>query len=159
MEARRVLWIGEDAGWPPDWPLKPENWRVDCVPSTAALEKLPWAGYDAIVLEFPTQNLASGALLEAVQRLAPGVPALIRNPQAPLDAVRRTFWAIPAPLGFLGIGFAPFERAVEARRTQSQAPPRQAVAEDWKRYLIGDSQPMRDVCHIIRLVGARRLPY
>jgi DNA-binding NtrC family response regulator len=31
-----------------------------------------------------------------------------------------------------------------------------AAGEDWRRLLIGDSQPMRDVCHIIRLVGARR---
>ncbi len=28
--------------------------------------------------------------------------------------------------------------------------------EEWRRFLIGDSQPMRDVCHMIRLVGARR---
>jgi DNA-binding NtrC family response regulator len=31
-----------------------------------------------------------------------------------------------------------------------------AADEDWRRLLIGDSQPMREVCHIIRLVGARR---
>jgi len=28
--------------------------------------------------------------------------------------------------------------------------------EDWRRLLIGESQPMREVCQVIRLVGARR---
>jgi len=33
---------------------------------------------------------------------------------------------------------------------------RQFLQEHWKRFLIGDSQSMRDVCQLIRLVGARQ---
>ena len=32
----------------------------------------------------------------------------------------------------------------------------QLAEEDWRRLLIGESQPMREVCQVIRLVGARR---
>jgi DNA-binding NtrC family response regulator len=158
MEARRVLWIGEDARWPSDWPYEPANWSVDCLPPNAAFERLRHAGYDAIVLEFPMPDWAPEALLEETQRLAPGVPALIRDPKAtPSDAVRL------ARLGayqFLTSGeqaLPLLEQAVETRCAQSLAQlARHVGGEDWRRFLVGDSQPMRDVCHFIRLVGARR---
>jgi DNA-binding NtrC family response regulator len=38
---------------------------------------------------------------------------------------------------------------MEARRATGQT-------EEWRRFLIGDSQPIREVCHKIRLVGARQ---
>jgi len=53
--------------------------------------------------------------------------------------------------------FSPIDQALEAPCVPNLPQlARHAAAEDWRRFLIGDSQPMRDVCHIIRLVGARR---
>src|ERR1019366_968825 len=137
MEARRVLWIGEDARWPSDWPYEPANWSVDCLPPNAAFERLRHAGYDAIVLEFPMPDWAPEALLEETQRLARlGAYQFLTSGEQALPLL---------------------EQAVETHCAQSLAQlARHVGGEDWRRFLVGDSQPMRDVCHIIRLVGARR---
>jgi len=137
MQPPRLLWIGEEAQWPPDWPRPPQYWRLDYAPPSAAFEILRRSAYDAIVLELPASGCDSGAFLDAVHRLAPGVPTLIRDPRAP-----------PSP--FLTSGELSLPMIEQALQT------RLAPIEDWRRFLIGDSQPMRDVCHIIRLVGARR---
>ncbi len=156
MEARRVMWIGEPAGWPSDWPHR--DWDVDFLPPAAAFDRLRRNGYDALVLDFPIREWSPDALLEQTLRLAPGVPALIRDPLATVsDAVRLARLGAYQFLTSAEQAVPLIEQAMEARVAQSLAQlARNASGEDWKRFLIGDSRPMRDVCHIIRMIGARR---
>ena len=108
-----------------------------------------------MVLEFPAAGWTPDELLERAQRLAPGVPALILDPRATLaDAAR---------LGRLGawlflesgeraaslIAAAMEERGVRLRAEGPQEEP-------WRSRLLGDSHPMRQVCHAIRMLAVRR---
>ncbi len=92
METNRVLWINALAGPPADGPEGPEPapaWRTEFRSPDEGLEALRHSDYHAVVLDFPMPGWNPAELLEAVQRLAPGVPVLVRDPDATLsDAVR-----------------------------------------------------------------------
>jgi len=156
MEAKRVMWIGEPAVWPSDWPHR--NWNVDCLPPAAAFDRLRGGAYDAIVLDFPMPEWTPDALLEETIRLAPGVPALIRDPLATVsDAVRLARLGAYQFLTTAEQAVSLIEQAMGACALQSLGRLSGSIpGEDWKRFLIGESRPMRDVCHIIRMIGARR---
>jgi DNA-binding NtrC family response regulator len=119
------------------------------------MERLPRAICDVMVLEFPAADWAPDELLERAQRLAPGVPALIRDPRATLaDALR---WGRLGAWQFLESG----ERAASliaaamegsGARLRADGP----AEEPWRGRLLGDSHPMRQVCHAIRMLGGRR---
>jgi DNA-binding NtrC family response regulator len=158
MDANRVLWIVETAAPSPMEPAPPGAWDVRYRTPEAALRERLAGDPQAIVLEFPLAGWTPPALWERVQQLAPGVPVLLRDPQATLqDAVRM------ARLGvyqFLTESEDPFRligQAIESRRTGNLA--RLAVQvcrEEWGELLLGDSPEMRQVKHIIRMVGNRR---
>ncbi|MGD0498928.1 MAG: sigma-54 dependent transcriptional regulator [Bryobacteraceae bacterium] len=158
MEAQRVLWIAATSRWAADMPPRPGAWHVESLSVGAALQQLRCVAYDAVVLDLPIPDWTPDEILEQARRSAPGIPVLIRDPQATLaDAVRL------ARLGaeqFLALGEPPWpliHQAIGKRRSQALLGLAQPGAgESWRRFLIGDSQPMRDVCHIIRMVGGRR---
>ena len=134
------------------------TYGIEWLPPEAAFGVLRKTDFSAIVLSFPAIGWAPSELLEAVQRLAPSIPVLIRDPRASVfDAVRL------ARLGvyqFLASGVeaaAQIEQAIEERRMRDLARLAEQVGrEEWERLLIGDSREMRRVGHIIRLVGGRR---
>ena len=131
---------------------------VDCLAPDLAFPQLRRAVYDAVVLEFPIAGETPERLLEAARRSAPSLPVLIRDPQATLaDAVRL------ARLGadqFLPPDEPPWTAILEVirgcRKRSNPPPPQLGEKESWRRFLIGESAPMRQVCHIIRMVGSRR---
>ncbi|MDR3700091.1 MAG: sigma-54 dependent transcriptional regulator [Candidatus Sulfopaludibacter sp.] len=158
MDANRVLWIVETAAPSPSDSAPPSAWDVRyCTPEGALRE--PIAGdRQAIVLEFPLAGWTVPALWEEVQRLAPGVPVLIRDPQSTLqDAVRMARLGVYQFLTEDQDAFRLIEQAIESRRSANLA--RLAVQicrEEWGELLLGDSREMRQVKHIIRMVGNRR---
>jgi DNA-binding NtrC family response regulator len=156
MEARRVMWIGEPAAWPSDWPRP--DWNVDFLSPAAAFDRLRGAAHDALVLDFPISGWTPDALLEETLRLAPAVPALIRDPLATVsDAVRLARLGAYQFLTSAEQAMPLIERAMATRAALSLGRLAGSIpGEDWKRLLIGESRPMRDVCHIIRMIGARR---
>jgi DNA-binding NtrC family response regulator len=99
--------------------------------------------------------------LEEVQRVNSIVPVLIRHRDASFgDAVRLTklgayhFFGADMPLAELA---RVLEEAVEYKRARELALFGSAVAaEPWKRFLVGESRPMKNIAQIIRLVGPRR---
>jgi DNA-binding NtrC family response regulator len=141
-----------------EWPDHLVTWKTEYQSPEAALGRLHPSAYDAIVLDFPLARWTPDALLEEAQRLAPGTPVLIRDPRAQLsDAVRL------ARLGayqFLSSGpetLAQIEQAIEERRRADLARLAENVGEEeWERLLVGESHEMRQISHIIRMVGARR---
>jgi DNA-binding NtrC family response regulator len=157
MNANRVLWIADPGAFSCD-PPPPANWCVRHRPPAAALEDLKSSAPDAIVLDFPLAGWSAPELWEEVQRLAPAVPVLIRDPHATLQHAVRM-----ARLGvyeFLSVAEDPLpliERAIEARHAGDLARLSGAVdREPWERLLLGESREIRQLKHIIRMVGNRR---
>ncbi len=157
MDGNRILWICDA---PPqaaiDLPRR-ANWRVECPPPAVALDALP-RDCAAIVLDFPIKGWSPSELLREVKRAAPEVPVLIRDPHAtPSDAIRLArlgAWQFLSNDEDLA---APIQHAIEERGTRDLARlPERVGGEDWERLLVGDSCEMRQVHHLIRLIGGRR---
>jgi DNA-binding NtrC family response regulator len=160
METTRVLWINALAGPTaegPDAQEPPAIWSTEFRTPDEGLEELRRHEYEAVVLEFPIPHWNPAELLEEVQRIAPGAPVLVRDPDATLsDAVRMTRLGV---YQFLegDESSAQIEQAIESRRTNDL--PRLGVnqgREEWAGLLVGESREMRQVSHIIRMVGSRR---
>ena len=152
-----VLWIS--AGPVPEarWAHRPVGWNVDIRTAEEALGALAVGGYAAIVLELPYDGWRSAALLEAVQRAAPGVPVLARDPNASLaDAVRLAHLGLHRFLPADKDGFELIDRVIDDRLRENPAQTGKAEPEDWERMLVGVSHEIRQLQHIIRLVASRR---
>ena len=81
MGSTQVLWISAEPELPADWPHHPAVWNIEIQPAEEAIEALAVADYAAIVLDLPLPGWTAATLLEAVQRAAPGVPVLVRDPK------------------------------------------------------------------------------
>jgi DNA-binding NtrC family response regulator len=159
MEATPVLWVTEALdGLGTEWPAQAATWKAQCRVPETALEGLRRSDYGAIVLVFPIAAWTPAALLVEVQRLAPGTPVLIRDPQAQLaDAVRLTRLGVYQFLATGAEAWVQIEQAIEEGRTAGLAVlAGNLEREAWELQLVGESREMRQVCHLIRLVGARR---
>jgi DNA-binding NtrC family response regulator len=90
--------------------------------------------------------------------LAPGTPVLIHDPEAsPSDAIRLARLGASQFLSSDGDAVALVDQAREERRERDLACLAHRVGrEEWENLLIGESHEMRQVCHIIRVVGSRR---
>jgi DNA-binding NtrC family response regulator len=162
METQKVLWISALRGPAEESPRPlaslPASWLTQFREPEGAVEALRHNTYDAVVLDFPIPEWSPAEVLEPVRRLAPDTPVFIRDPEATLsDAVRL------AHLGayrFLEAGAeiaGQIEQAIHLRTTQGLT--RLAAnlgRDDWERLLVGESREMRQVSHLIRLVGSRR---
>ena len=156
MEPKRILWISAISEPRPAPPCG--GWLVERTAPAPGIERLSGADFDAVVLEPPLPDWTAAELLEQVQRLAPEVPVLVCEAGVTVaDAVR---------LGRLGVcqflaegppAFSRIEEAIEARRTRGLARLAESLGNDeWDRLLVGGSRQMRQVSHLIRLVGPRR---
>src|SRR5690349_4896952 len=79
MESR-ILWISAQSDLPAGWPHHPALWNIEILPPEEASYALESAGYAAIVLDLPLPGWNTPTLLEDLQRKAPGIPVLARDP-------------------------------------------------------------------------------
>ena len=158
MGLTQVLWISAQPALPADWPQHLAAWNIEIQPPDEAIKLLAVADYAAIVLDLPLPGWPAPTLLEAVQRAAPGVPVLARDPEVSIgEAVRLAHLGIHQFLPAGESAFGLIEQAIEDRRRGDLA--RMAALanrEDWERMLVGEGREMRQVQHIIRLVAGRR---
>ena len=128
------------------------------LPPEPAIETLRGNDFHAVVLDFPIPNWLPADLLEAVQRSAPGTPVLIRDPSAALsDAVRLARLGAYQLFESRSEAFSFIEQAVQDRGTRNLVRLAQNVErQEWETLLVGESREMRQVGHIIRMVGPRR---
>jgi len=159
MEGKRLLWIA--AGQPrlaEEWPALAATYRIECRLPEEALHELPTAKYGVVVLSFPTPGWQAADLLKEVQRLAPGAPVLVRDPNASLsDAVRLARLGAYDILSTGDEALDQVERASHYRSTADLASlASRAGREEWENLLIGESREMRQISHIIRMVSGRR---
>src|ERR1019366_457052 len=158
MGPTQVLWISEQPALPADWPHHPAVWNIEILPADEAIETLAVADYAAIVLDLPLAGWTAATLLEAVQRAAPGVPVLARDPKASIsDAVQLAHLGIHLFLPAGESGFGLIDQVIEDRRRGNLARLAAHVnREDWERMLVGAGREMRLLQHTIRLVAGRR---
>jgi DNA-binding NtrC family response regulator len=157
METTRVLWINALAGPTAEGPEPPAIWNTEFRTPDEGLEELRHHEYQAVVLEFPIPHWNPAELLEEVQRIAPGVPVLVRDPDATLsDAVRMTRLGVYQFLEQGDAASGQIEQAIESRRTNNPRLGGNLCREEWAGLLVGESREMRQVSHIIRMVGSRR---
>jgi len=135
---------------------------VECAASAAeGLARLEAAHYDAVLAALPLDDWTADELLEETGRMNALTPVIIRDRAGTMsDAVRLV------KLGAYHY-FGPamqerelervLESAVEYHRSRQLALLGEASArEPWRGILVGESQPMQSIAHIIRLGGARR---
>jgi DNA-binding NtrC family response regulator len=158
MGSTQVLWISATPDLLADWPPHPADWNIEIQPPDEAIDMLAVADYVAIVLDLPLPGWTAPTLLEAVQRTAPDVPVLIRDPNASVgEAVQLAHLGIYQFLPPSESGFGMIAQAIEdGRRGDLARLAAQVEREDWERMLVGDSREMRQLHHIIRLVASRR---
>ncbi|HWB87418.1 MAG TPA: sigma-54 dependent transcriptional regulator [Bryobacteraceae bacterium] len=159
MEAKRVLWIC-DSSSPSSLPVEAslEGWVPEFRPASPGLDELNRSTFDAVVLDFPIPGWEPAALLVEVLRLAPGTSVLIRDPGAGLsDAARLTrlgadqFFVEDYEVNVL------LEQAYHGRQSRQLARlAGQVGREEWERVCVGNSRQMRQISHIIGMIGSRR---
>ena len=161
MDAVSVLWIQprpspQAAALPP----LPAGWKLDLFLSGRGLPDFPLASYSALVLDFSAGAWVGEEIVEQAHSADPGPIVVIYDPREAVDS----------PNGALRVSspdliFSRLAEALEIRRTAglallaervSQPDALQPPKEDWERLLVGQSHAMRQIGHIIRMVGGRR---
>jgi DNA-binding NtrC family response regulator len=160
----RLIWITVDKEAGPQAELQRQV-RDLAVETTKdgfdALERIRTGGFDAALVSFPLPGWTAEDFLEETQRVNAFLPVIIQDPSGTLSDVVRM-----VKLGayhFFGTGsrlselVGVLEAAVEYRHSRELALFGAAISQEpWRKYLVGESQPMQNVAHIIRLVGSRR---
>jgi len=156
MHVTRLLWICGTA----ESPLRPPDsarWSLDPQPPTGALDRLRHVAYDAVVLDGIMQILDPDAFIQQLQSLAESVPLLARGIESASTAARLSRSGVLILPPGNSETFARIQTAVDDRARQGLFRLAERVdPEDWRRLLVGTSPQIRHVCHIIRMVGARR---
>src|SRR5260370_3214802 len=157
MGSTQVLWISAETALPADWPHHPAVWTMEVQLAEQAIEALAVADYAAIVLDLPLPGWTAATLLEAVQRAAPGVPVLARDPKASVgDAVQLAHLGLYQFLPAGESAFPLIDQAIEDGRRGDLA--RMAAPggrEAWERILVGGKRRTRPLQHHLRLAARR----
>jgi len=158
VESQKILWIGSSGSPGNPVPVVPESWIVACHGPIDGMEALRTASFDAVVLDFPIVGWSPPELMERVRRAVPGTPVVVRDPNATFaDAVRMAHLGACCVLEE-GLDLArQLEQTLQQRASLGLARlAAQVDRETWERLLVGESREIRQVNHLIRLVGARR---
>jgi DNA-binding NtrC family response regulator len=158
MGVYEITWICDPDRSEAARPEPPPGWNVQFLGPDDALALMPGGEPEAVVLDCPLPEWGSADLLGEVQRSVPGVPVLIRDPAAtPVTAVHLARLGARQFLPAAGDPFDAIEAAVEERRRGDLVRLAGSLEEaPWERFLLGRSREMRQISHIIGLVGARR---
>jgi DNA-binding NtrC family response regulator len=158
MQDKRLLWISPEPFKVSEWPLISARYQVETRPMREALWELAQRPAAVVVLDFSTSRWHPAELSELFRALTPRTPIFAHAPGiAPSEAVmlaRQGIWQF----------FSNDEdavRLIEQAREEAMSQDLVKLAErtsreDWERLLIGESHEMRQVCHIIHVVGGRR---
>jgi len=127
---------------------------MDTEPPTAALGRARRLGYRAVVVDGLSAILHPESFLERIQSLTGGCPILVRDHEG---------ISLP-PLGVLQLTAGDEDVFEQIRAAIKECSGRGLVRlaetvenSDWERLLVGESQALCQIRHIIRLVGPRRV--
>lgn len=131
------------------------------VNAAAGLNLLRTSRFDIVAANFPIPEWTADELLEELQRTDATVPVVIRDVEGRIeDAVRLTkrgaFQFLDGTASADALSAA-LSEALEYRRSRELALFGDQVSqESWRRFLVGESQGMKNIGQIVRLVGSRR---
>ncbi|HMD70787.1 MAG TPA: sigma-54 dependent transcriptional regulator [Bryobacteraceae bacterium] len=138
---------------PPD----PANWSLDSQPPTGALDRLRSTAFDAVVLDGLYQIFDPDRVIQQIQSLTGNTPIFLRGVTETSEAARFSrLGLLILPPGDEGT-YARIQAALENPSCRGLARLAEIVdPADWEHLLVGISPQIRHVCHMIRMVGARR---
>ena len=156
MHTTRLLWICGS----PRAPLRPTDaarWSLDSQPPTGALDRLRHSAYDAVVMDGLDQIFDPDHVIQQIQSLTGNTPVFVRGVGEPSEAARLSrLGLLILPAGDEGT-FARIQTALDDTPRQRLHRLAEIVdPADWEHLLVGISPQIRQVCHMIRMVGARR---
>ena len=159
----KLLWIAA-AAEPNEQPAHPLRFPADFEVERAAgawegLEMLRASQFASVLVSLPLADWRPEDLLEQIQRLR-AVPVVFYAPSATApEAVRlmklgayHLFTGSEEPEQVIQV----LETAAELGHARDMEQLATAVAEPWKKHLVGESRAIQSVCEVIRLVGPRR---
>src|SRR5581483_3619957 len=160
MTHTRILWIcGSVLPSIPEYDQ--EVWLIDRQSPTGALDRLRRIDYQAILIDGLSGILRPDFLVEQIQLLAGNCPVLVRGVDGASAASRLTRLGVvllPEADIWDAIRSLLTSRAAESLGSLAKAVSSDggACEEDWERLLVGTSSAIRQVRHVIRMVGSRR---
>jgi DNA-binding NtrC family response regulator len=126
-----------------------------------ACDRLRQSPYQLIAAFLPISDWSADELLDELQRLSGLVPAVLFDADASTDAaVQATklgafyYFGADPPIGAVR---RVFQAAIEQKRSRELALfGHSLMHEPWRKYLVGESEPVNQLAQVIRLVGPRR---
>jgi len=126
-----------------------------------ACERMRDGAFHVIAVFLPVPDWTTEELLDEMQRLNGLVPAVLFDPDGSTDgAIRATklgafhYFGAQRPVETVR---RVLEAAIEQKRSRELALfGHSLVHEPWRKYLVGESQPICQLAQVIRLVGPRR---
>jgi DNA-binding NtrC family response regulator len=155
----KLLWIGADLAVT-DPHVRGALSTVEILAESSlpgGLARLKATDFGAIVLSLAALPCSGERAIEELQRIAPGTPVIAHHREGSIDDVisltrRGAFYVL---LGELDTGT--LAEAVTKASRKSRAGLRETTENaSWRRFLIGQSRAMRQICEIIELVAAKR---
>ncbi len=156
--ATRLLWIGADLA------ITDSSFRralppVDIDASSnleSALVRLRGERYHLAVVGLESLNSSAEHVLDHLLRSAPDVPLIVHHPTGTVDDVIH-YTRLGAFHTFIG-ELQPQDLSVQISRIDAiaEAKAEADAAAPWRRFLIGQSRSMLQVCEIIQLIASKR---
>ena len=155
----KLLWIGADLAVT-DPHVRGALSAVEILAESSlpgGLARLKTTDFGVIVLSLAALPCSGERALEELQRVAPGTPVIAHHREGGIDDVisltrRGAFYVL---LGDLDTG-ALAEAVAKAGRKARVTLQDDAGNVSWRRFLIGQSRAMLQICEIIELVAAKR---
>ena len=156
MLATRLLWICGSLR-PPLQPPDPARWNLDSQPPTGALDRLRHTAYGAVVMDGLDQVFDPDRVIQQIQLLTGDAPVFLRGVEDASETAQLSrSGLLILPPGDEGT-FARIQAVLDDRARQGLLRLAEIVdPESWEHQLVGTSPQIRHVCHMIRMVGARR---
>jgi len=155
----KLLWIGADLAVT-DPHVRGALSAVEILAESSlagGLARLKATDFGAIVLSLAALPCSGGRALEELQRVASGVPVIVHHGEGGIDDVisltrQGAFYVLLGELDAVALA-----TVVANAARKSQVGLEESVANaPWRRFLIGRSRAMLQVCEIIELVAAKR---
>ncbi len=137
-----------------------EGVNAEAVGLWEAVECLKSSRVDAVLVRLPFEDWTPEDMLEQIQRIDPATPVIFCDTEGRLpDAVRLTrlgafhYMAADEAGELLEVLERAAAQSRSHRLTLAQAA---GASEPWRKFLVGESQPIQHLARVIRLVGPRR---
>jgi DNA-binding NtrC family response regulator len=156
--AMRLLWIGADLAVTdtnfrqalPGVEINAEN-SLD-----SAVNRLQSGGYDLAVVSVDSLTCTADQALDQILRFASDVPVFVHQRSGTLDSVIH-FTRLGAFYTFIGdLDPQSLLNQISKLVATSEAKAKLDAAAPWRRFLIGQSRSMLQICEIIQLIASKR---